>query len=134
MLLAVALGGRITEADSGLCHQSCPQQAVQISGHMQALHLLRVAEASHEPSPTLCPPVGGSLLACVSPVRELLGAGAGPLTTAEPPAQAPQACRRQGDIKVSKAGEDAHVLGPAHPVLGIYSLGPLTQVHQDEYT
>lgn len=102
MLLAVALGGRITEADSGLCHQSCPQQAVQISGHMQALHLLRVAEASHEPSPTLCPRVGGSLLACVSPVRELLGAGAGPLTTAEPPAQAHRHAEDKATSKSAK--------------------------------
>ena len=46
------LGGKITEADSGLCHQSCPQQAVQTSGPTQGLHLLQVTKASHEPSPT----------------------------------------------------------------------------------
>lgn len=76
--------------------------------------------------------MGKSLLACVSSVGELLGAGPGPLTTAEPPAQAQQA--EDSDITVNKAGGNVLVLGPAHPVLGIYSLGPLTQVHQDKCT
>lgn len=76
--------------------------------------------------------MGKSPLACVSPVGELLGAGPGPLTTAEPPAQAQQA--EDSDITVNKAGGNVLVLGPAYPVLGIYSLGPLTQVHQDKCT
>lgn len=118
------LGGKITEADSRLCHPELPSAGCSVCPHngFTCSEVVRLATGAMQHTLSTC---RQSTNTCISPVGKAPGGRARALDQHRTPAQSPTGVQKTVTSQSTKQEKMYLSWGPTHPVLGIYSLGPL---------